>query len=131
MNTHIFGTNTFAIFEKKSSGDSASLQFIWGKKDFKIFLNPASNVSKPVEHTPKLLNPKKVAWVVRNLQFLNQFEWYDYVKVAGHGLDNEEVLWRNGRRKHYVDLPKRFLKTAVELAILEFDLKKVHTEVAA
>ncbi len=130
MKTHTFGVETFAIFEKQSNVNSAMLQFIWGKKDFRIYLNPSQNISIPMARTPKLQNPKGDAWVVQNIRFLNQFEWYHYIKVAGHGLSNEEVLWRKGKLRRYVDLPKGFLNIAVELACRELGFHKSQ-EVAA
>ena len=55
MQTHTIGTDTYAIFDKSDNGGVWMVQFLWGKKDFRIYLERAG--STPSEkHLPGLLN---------------------------------------------------------------------------
>ena len=125
MNTHTIGNQTFAIFQREEKGGVWMLQFIWGKKDFRIYLGRSSDGGNAALDGPKLHSEAAGDVVVTRLQYLYAFEWYDYVKVGGHGLANEEVCWRKGKTTRYVELPKNFFDIAVELACLEFGLKPV------
>ena len=124
MTTHTLGVDTFAIFEKEEKGGVWMLHFIWGKKDFKIYLGKKTGGANPDYHGPELLSVNKEEVIVSNLQYLNSFEWYDFQKVAGHGLAYEEVCWMLGGKKRYVELPKGFHDIAVELACREFGLSR-------
>ena len=124
MATHTIGVNTFAIFEKEEKGGVWILHFIWGKKDFKIYLGRKNDGSMTDYHGPVLLSGDKEEVIVSKLQYLNTFEWYDFQGVAGHGLANEEVCWTLGDKKRYVELPKGFHDVAVELACREFGLSR-------
>ena len=124
MVTHTIGVNTFAIFEKEEKGGVWTLHFIWGKKDFKIYLGRKHNGAKPEYHGPVLLTDNNEEVIVSKLQYLNTFEWYDFQRVAGHGLAYEEVCWTLGAIKRYVELPKGFHDVAVELACREFGLER-------
>ena len=124
MATHTIGVNLFAIFEKEEKGGVWTLHFIWGKKDFKIYLGRKTGGSKPEYHGPVLISGDQEEVIVFKLQYLNTFEWYDFQRVAGHGLAYEEVCWTLGEKKRYVELPKGFHDVAVELACREFGLKR-------
>ena len=124
MNTHTIGVNTFAIFEKVEKGGVWMLQFIWGKKDFRVYLGRSADGDNAKLHGPVLHSEQHGDVVVTRLQYLYAFEWYDYHKVAGHGLANEEVAWRKGKSVRYVELPKDFLDIAVELACREFGMER-------
>jgi hypothetical protein len=124
MNTHTIGNQTFAIFSKEEKGGVWMLQFIWGKKDFRLYLGRSSDGDNANLHGPVLRSETGGEAVVTRLQYLNAYEWYDYVKVAGHGLANEEVCWRKGKTLRYVELPRNFFDVAVELACREFGLQR-------
>ncbi len=124
MATQTIGVNVFAIFEKEEKGGVWALHFIWGKKDFKIYLGRKIDGAKPEYHGPVLLAGNKEEVIVSKLQYLNTFEWYDFQGVAGHGLANEEVCWTLGDKKRYLELPKGFHDVAVELACREFGLER-------
>jgi hypothetical protein len=124
MKTHTIGNNTFAVFEREEKGGIWMLQFIWGKKDFRIYLGRSADGENAKLQGPVLHSEPHGDLVVTRLQYLNAYEWYDYHKVAGHGLANEEVCWRKGKTLRYVELPKDFFDTAVELACREFGLRR-------
>ncbi|HKI97238.1 MAG TPA: hypothetical protein VKB51_02070 [bacterium] len=128
MSTHTIGVNTFAIFSKEERGGVWTLQFIWGKKDFRIYLGRSVDGENAKVQGPVLESEEHGRLVVTRLQYLNAFEWYDYQKVSGHGLANEEVCWRAGKSVRYVELPKDFFEIAVELACREFGLKRVDSQ---
>ena len=124
MNTHALGNETFAIFAKEAKGGVWMLQFIWGKKDFRIYLGRSADGENAKLGGPALEADDGSPVVVTRLQYLNAFEWYDYGKVAGHGLAREEVGWRKGRQVRYVELPRDFFNIAVELSCREFGLRR-------
>ena len=97
------------------------VHFIWGKKDFRLYFGrkPASgSFREPVLYS----NVGEV--VVTSLQYQYAFEWYEFDKVAGHGLASEEVLFRKNTLRRYVELPKDFYETALEIACIEFDFNR-------
>ena len=123
MKTHTIGTDTYAIFEHSSKGSLRMLHFIWGKKDFRLFLESKGSPAggEAMEHK---LAGKDGEFLMTRLQYLNNFEWYDFDGVTGHGLAHDEVRWKkNGARRH-VDLPQHFYEVALELACREFDLRR-------
>ncbi len=124
LKTHHIGNNTYAIFAKEERGGVWMLQFIWGKKDFRIYLGRLGDGQNAQHKGPLLHSERDGELTVTRLQYLNAFEWYDYVKVAGHGLANEEVLWRKGNQRRYVELPRNFFDHAVALACREFGLER-------
>jgi hypothetical protein len=128
MKTHTIGVNTFAIFDKEEKGGVWMLHFIWGKKDFRIYLGRSADGENGKLHGPVLHSEQHGNLVLTRLQYLNAFEWYDYQKVSGHGLANEEVCWRHGKSVHYVELPRDFLDIAVELACREFGLQRAESQ---
>jgi hypothetical protein len=125
MKTHTIGNNTFAIFNREEKGGVWLLQFIWGKKDFRLYLGRSADGDNAKLKGPVLHSDTHGDLVVTRLQYLNAFEWYDYDKVSGHGLASEDVCWRKGKTLHYVELPRDFLEIAVELACLEFGLRRM------
>ncbi len=131
MTTHTIGNNNFSIFAKEEKGGVWMLQFLWGKKDFRIFLGRKSDGSESHFKAPALHSEEHGALVVTRLQYLNAFEWYDFLRVAGHGLAAEEVGWRHGNKTRYVELPKDFVDIAVELACREFGLKRADQQKAS
>ena len=124
MKTHKLGIESFHIFEAARKGEHWMVQFIWGKKDFRVYLDKADAVASSSNHPPVLKIPDDGEMVVSKLQYLNNFEWYDYEKVSGHGLAFEEVRWIRGKTKRYLELPKDFFNIAVEIACREFDLER-------
>lgn len=130
MVTHTIGVNTFAIFEKEQKGGVWMVHFLWGKKDFRIYLGRKIDGAHQNYDGPILFSPEKEVVTVTKLQYLNSFEWYDFLKVAGHGLANEEVCWTLGKQRRYVELPKGFFDIAVALACLEFGLERQPQQVA-
>lgn len=129
MKTYTIGLNTFAIFEKSEKQGEWMLQFIWGKKDFRIALGKSGS-AKGLEHGPVVQSEKTGDLVVTGLQYMNAYVWYDYDSVSGHGLAMEEVRWRYGKTRRYVELPQNFLDTAVDLACREFELEPVKAQKA-
>jgi len=125
MPTHTLGNQTFAIFAKEEKGGVWALQFIWGKKDFRLFLGRAASAEGASSHGPVLRSEDGGDVVPTGLQYLNAFEWFDYHGVAGHGLSLEEVCWKKGKVRRYVELPKNFFDIAVELACKELGLERV------
>ncbi|HUJ76029.1 MAG TPA: hypothetical protein VL359_14290 [bacterium] len=125
MKTHVFGTQTFAIFARSEGGGVWMLHFIWGKKDFRVYLGRSSGPGTAPGTGPALLQTAQgEALNVRRLQYLYNFEWYDFVKVADHGLASERLLFRREGQSRNVELPKDFYDIAVELACLEFNLQR-------
>ena len=61
---------------------------------------------------------------VTGLQYLNNYEWYDYGGLGGHGLAHDEVRWVKGKQKRYVEVPKDFVDIAVGIACREFGLER-------
>ncbi len=121
MKTHTFGNQTFAVFQKTEQGPTRTVQFIWGKKDFRIHVGPAGAVA--LGHA-RLQGPAGDL-VVTGLQYLYNFEWYDFVQVADHGLALEKLMFRRADRgARYVELPKDLVDIAVEIACREFGLKR-------
>jgi hypothetical protein len=124
MQVHTIGNQSYAIFSKVEKGGVWMLQFIWGKKDFRIYLGRSADGENAKLHGPVLHSEAHGDAVVTRLQYLNAFEWYDYHKVAGHGLANEEVCWQLGKAVRYVELPKDYFEIAVELACREFGMAR-------
>ena len=124
MKTHKLGIESFHVFEAAREGERWMVQFIWGKKDFRVYLDKADSAASSSGHPPVLKIPDDGEMVVSKLQYLNNFEWYDYEKVSGHGLAFEEVRWCKGKTRRYLELPKDFFNIAVEIACREFDLQR-------
>ncbi len=131
MKTHTIGTDTYAIFEKSEKGNLMMLHFIWGKKDFRLFLEDKSSHSAAKGSQTALISSNSGELLFTHLQYLNNFQWYEYDKVAGHGLAHDEVRWKTGDFVRYVELPQHFHDVAVELACLEFNLKRKNPTAAA
>lgn len=123
MKTYTIGNQVFAIFESSDKGGVWMVQFIWGKKDFRVYLSRKSTAASHLEHAAMRTETGEEL-VVGRLQYLYNFEWFDYVKVADHGLANEKILFRKEKNSRYVELPKDFYDIAVELACLVFSLER-------
>ena len=124
MKIHKIGNESFSIFDSSRKGEKMMVHFIWGKKDFRVYLQPVdgtppSNESFPIVHSAA---GDKVQ--VTGLQYLNNFEWCNYDAVASHGLAVEDVCWLQGKRKRYVELPKDFMEIAVKIACREFGFER-------
>lgn len=126
MKTHRFENETFFVFETRQDRDQWLVQFIWGKKDFRIHLRPgaATGASSGAHGLPVVLSPAGEPIQVVALQYLNNYEWYNFDGISGHGLSHEEVRWKHGKARRYVELPKDFLETAVAIACREFGLER-------
>ncbi len=124
MNTHTIANNTYAVFDKADKGSLLMLHFIWGKKDFRIFLERQNASSGKGAHQAVLQSKSSGEYVLSRLQYLYDFEWFDYEGVTGHGLSMEEVRWRREKGVRYLELPQHFYEVAVELACREFGLKR-------
>lgn len=125
MTTHKIGNNTFTVFSKEEKGGVWLLHFLWGKKDFRLYLGRKADMgTAELPASPTLESEAQGEVLVTQLQYLNAFEWYDFVKIAGHGLAMEEVCWARGKLRRYVELPKGFQEIAVELACREFGLTR-------
>ena len=122
MTRYTLGNETFAIFQKTEKGRVWMLHFLWGKKDFRIFLGD-KNETQGV-HGVELSRDDNTTLVVSRLEYLNAFEWFQYDAVTGHGIAKEEIRWKRERQKRYLELPKGFFESAVELACREFKLKR-------
>jgi hypothetical protein len=120
VKTHSFGNQTFAIFDTSDKGGARMAQFIWGKKDFRVYLSRAGAGFVG----PARLKGSSGEMVVTHLQYLCNFEWHEFVRVADHGLASEIVLFRREGASRYVELPKDFYDIAVEIACLEFGLER-------
>ncbi len=121
MKTHTIGTDTFAIFEKSEKGGLLTLQFIWGKKDFRMFLERRTS-SAAVKGHQAVLRSKSGEYLLSRMEYLYEFEWYQFDKVSDHGLAHDEVRWTKNRAVRYVELPQHFYEVATQLACLEFGL---------
>lgn len=126
MKSHRFDNETFFVFETRQDHDQWMVQFIWGKKDFRIHLRPgAGSSAHAASHgLPAIASPTGDPVQVSALQYLNNYEWYDYDGISGHGLSHEEVRWKRGKVKRYVELPKDFVEIAVAIASREFGLER-------
>ena len=122
MTRHKIHNETYLVFEKSEKGRVYTLHFLWGKKDFRIYLGGQGEA--PGDHNISLATKEGSELAVLRLEYLNNYEWLVYDGVGGHGLAHEEVRWRQGGQKRYVELPKDFLDVAVQLACLEFDLER-------
>jgi hypothetical protein len=123
VKTHTLGTQTFAIFDTSEKGGTRLVHFLWGKKDFRITLGrrtASGGALGPAEL--ETASGSEVA--VTRLQYLYEFDWFDYVAVADHGLASEKVRFRKEKIQRYVELPKDFYDLAVEIACRELDLKR-------
>jgi len=123
VKTYTIGNQVFAIFESSEKGGVWMVQFIWGKKDFRIYLGRRTTAAGSVG-SGTLATSAKEELVVSRLQYLYNFEWYDFAKVADHGLASEKVLFKKDRNSRYVELPKDFYDIATELACLVFGLER-------
>lgn len=125
MKTHVFGNQTFAIFDTSEKDGVWMVQFIWGKKDFRIYLGRASAAALG---PARLASKARDELAVARLQYLYNFEWYDFVDVADHGLASEKVLFKRDAQRRYVELPKEFYDIAVAIACKEFSLTRKDTK---
>jgi hypothetical protein len=123
VKTHTIGNQVFAVFDTSDKGGIWMAQFIWGKKDFRIYLSRRSTASNTIGHA-LLKAGGGEELVVSRLQYLYNFDWYDFVKVADHGLASEKVLFRKDRDSRYVELPKDFYDIATEITCQEFGLER-------
>ena len=124
MNTHTIGTDSFAIFDKSDKGNLLTLHYLWGKKDFRMYLERKSAAPKNNRAMALLQGKSSGEYVLTRLQYLYEFEWYDFDKVSGHGLAHDEVRWTRGGTVRYVELPLRFYDIAAELACREFGMSR-------
>ena len=124
VDTHTIETDTFAIFEKSEKGNLLMVYFIWGKKDFRIFLEKKGSVGSSDSASPEIHSSKSGTYQLARLEYLFQYEWYTYDKVAGHGLAHDEVRWIKGGAARYLELPSHFLEKALELVCREFNMKR-------
>lgn len=121
MKTYSIGNETYAIFQTSDQGGVWMVHFFWGKKDFRLYLERASSgVGKGGGTT--LTSEATGPVAVSRLQYLYNFEWYEYDRVSGHGLHLEEVRWLRGKTKRYLELPHNFMDASLELACHEFGL---------
>ncbi len=123
MKTHTIGNQVFAVFDRSDKGGIWMVQFIWGKKDFRIYLSRRNTTSHTIGHAV-LKSGGGEDLVVGRLQYLYNFDWYDFDKVADHGLASEKLLFRKERDSRYVELPKDFYDIAVAITCLEFGLDR-------
>ena len=130
MKSHTIGRETFPVFSSEETGGVWQVQFIWGKKDFRIYISRQS-ASEGGKSGPVLRTEDGGSLTVTRLEYLNAFEWYTYQGVAGHGLDKEETTWALGAKKRYVELPKGFFDIAVEVACREFGLTRMDKQMAS
>ena len=130
METHTIGIENFLVFEKWDKESLLLVHFIWGKKDFRFYLARNNSGASPKETPAVLVSESGREFVFSRLQYLYNFEWYDFDKVSGHGLAHDEVRWKKGKSIRYVELPKDFLEVALEIAAREFALKRKAPAVA-
>ncbi len=123
MNTHKIGTDTYAVFKKSENESLLMVHLIWGKKDFRLFLERPKNASST--HNPPLimLSESGQKYKLSRLQYLYDFEWYEFEKVSGHGLAHDEIKWRKGKEIRYLELPKDFVEVTMQIAALEFGME--------
>jgi hypothetical protein len=124
LRSHPFGNENFLVFEARQEPGQWMVQFIWGKKDFRIYLQPGPAPAPGGHGLPVVLSPSGEPVTVTALQYLNNYEWYDFDAATGHGLSHDEVRWTRGKAKRYVELPKDFLDIAVAIACREFRLER-------
>ena len=123
MKTYTIGNQVFAIFDSSDKGGIWSLQFIWGKKDFRVNLSRRATAPATVGHAVMASSAGEEV-VMSRFQYLYNFEWFDFVEVADHGLASEKIRFRREKITRYVELPKDFYDIAVELACTVFSLKR-------
>ncbi len=127
MPIQTIGIHNFTIFDTSQQQGLWRLHFIWGKKDFRLFLQPLESVRQ--SHKLALLkNADGQIFKATRLQYLHIFQWYNYDGVSVHNLALEETRWRLDHLKLYVEIPKDFLDMAVELVCREFHLRRVSME---
>ena len=120
MKIQKFGNESFSIFDVRQDAGGMMVQFIWGKKDFRIYVSAdGENPDFPV-----VISAAGDEFHVSKLQYLNDYEWYDFKSVVGHGLAHEDVQWKFGKLTRYVELPKDFLEIALDIACREFGLQR-------
>ena len=124
MKSQTINNNTYAVFEKSDKSSLLMLHFLWGKMDFRIFLERKGVTSGNEANLPVLRSKTNGEYVLSRLQYLFEYEWYDYDRVDGHGLVLEEVRWKHGGNIRYVELPQHFFEVSAELAAREFSLKR-------
>ena len=122
MTRHTIGNESYAIFQKLEKGRVWMLQFLWGKKDFRIYLGDKSE-STGIQHV-ELTGENSGVLVVTRLEYLNNFEWFQFDGVSGHGIAKEEIRWKRESQQRYLELPKGFFDAAVEMACREFKLQR-------
>ena len=112
----------YAIFKAETMGGVWMLHFIWGKKDFRLYLQEAQP-SLPLLFGRQLTTVDHKVLQMTRFQYLYNFTWWEYQGVKGHGLALEEVRWINAERQNrYLEVPKDFLECAMEMACHEFNL---------
>ena len=131
MKTYSIDNHTYAIHATSEQGGVWMVHFLWGKKDFRIFLERAGSSSAEAALPGTLHSEATGNLSVSRFQYLYNFEWYEYDRVSGHGLALEEVRWMRGKTRRYVELPQGFLDAAIELARREFGLARAHQGTAA
>ena len=123
MKTHTLETDSYAIFDRQDKGNLLMLHFLWGKKDFRVFLErEGSSVAK----VPRVIleSQESGEYLVTRLQYMFEYEWYDYAGLGGHGLAHDEVRWQLERRTRYLELPQHFFERSVDLVCIEFSLRR-------
>ena len=123
VNTYTLGTDTYAIFDRQDKGNLLMLHFLWGKKDFRVFLERKGAAEMKLPEI-EMTSAQSGEFVVTRLQYLFEYEWYDYAGLGGHGLAHDEVRWKHDGKTRYLELPLHFLDRAVELVAMEFSLSR-------
>ncbi|MDH5752008.1 MAG: hypothetical protein OEZ59_06280 [Deltaproteobacteria bacterium] len=121
MKIHTIGINNYSIIGKQEKGRVWMLQFAWGKKDFRVYLGAQG---EGPDIAGMILEDKSgQQMTVTRLEYLYNYEWFNYGGTAGHGIASEEVRWTREEQRRYLELPKDFLFIAAQLSCLEFGLK--------
>ena len=120
------GNENYTVLKHRGDGGVWMLHFTWGKKDFRLFLEAQQESGASPQQIGACLKTTEGKLLrTSRFQYLNQFTWWEYDGVVGHGLALEEIRWRQRLTKatRYVELPKDFLDQALELACRLFDLE--------
>ncbi len=131
VKTHTIGTDSFGIFETVNKTSLLMTHFIWGKKDFRIFLERKGTAAGTSADRAAFRSKSDGDYFLSRLQYLFEFEWYDFDGVCGHGLAHDEVRWKKGGTSRYVELPQHFFEVAAEIACRDFQLQRKGATAAA
>lgn len=122
MKTHTIERESYHIFKKSEAEKMMGLYFIWGKKDFRMYLEPWTEGR---EENFRVKTEEGTMYSVSCLEYLYNYEWYAHSGLSGHGLGREENVFQHKDNYRHLETPLHFKQVALELVCREFGLEKV------